>query len=78
MRFQLGVGMPPDVDHEPVRVSRLPTVAQTLSDAALLQSAEDEEWALGLLLGGAAARGAVYCYGGTAERLEVEHVRPSD
>ena len=44
VRFQLGVGSPPDIDHELVRVYRLLTLAQTLRDAAALQDAEDEEW----------------------------------
>jgi hypothetical protein len=34
--------MPPDIDHELVRVSRLLPLAQTFGDAASLQDAEDE------------------------------------
>ena len=44
--LQLGVGSAPGIDHELVRVYRLLTLAQTFRDAALLQDAEDEEWAL--------------------------------
>ena len=46
VRFQLGVGVPPDVDHELVGVLCLLMLAQFLRNAALLQPAEDEERAL--------------------------------
>jgi hypothetical protein len=35
--------MPPDIDHELVRVDRLLPLAQTLGDTASLQEAESEE-----------------------------------
>src|SRR4051812_32962602 len=45
IRFQLGVGTPPDINYELIGVSRLLSLTQTLRDPAPLQHADDEKWA---------------------------------